>query len=107
MFLRTLKWQSDTKEVGCFSAVEDNMKRACDIFCVDSGLLSIWDFSGKIAQIFTHGRTNFSDSEKADGERFQKLFSHTKYKGAIEIAVESPQGILRTPDVVAKFQAIL
>ncbi|KAL6988146.1 ubiquitinyl hydrolase 1 [Sarracenia purpurea var. burkii] len=43
-------------------------RSACDIFCVESGLLSIWDFSGKITQFFTHGRTKFSDSEEPDGE---------------------------------------
>lgn len=37
-------------------------------------------------------------------ERFHELFSQTKYKEAAELAAESPQGILRTPDTVAKFQ---
>ena len=37
-------------------------------------------------------------------QRFQELFSQTKYKEAAELAAESPQGILRTPDTVAKFQ---
>lgn len=38
-------------------------------------------------------------------QRFQELFAQTKYKEAAELAAESPQGILRTPDTVAKFQA--
>ncbi|RRT35119.1 hypothetical protein BHE74_00047963, partial [Ensete ventricosum] len=37
-------------------------------------------------------------------QRFQELFSQTKYKEAAELAAESPQGILRTPETVAKFQ---
>lgn len=40
-------------------------------------------------------------------QRFQELFAQTKYKEAAELAAESPQGILRTPDTVAKFQVIL
>jgi hypothetical protein len=30
-----------------------------------------------------------------------------KYKEAAELAAESPQGILRTPDTVAKFQVAI
>lgn len=37
-------------------------------------------------------------------QRFQELFSQMKYKEAADLAAESPQGILRTPDTVAKFQ---
>lgn len=37
-------------------------------------------------------------------QRFQELFAQTKYKEAAELAAESPNGILRTPDTVAKFQ---
>ncbi|KAG6533335.1 hypothetical protein ZIOFF_007202 [Zingiber officinale] len=39
-------------------------------------------------------------------QRFQELFSQTKYKEAAELAAESPQGILRTPETVAKFQSV-
>ncbi|XP_035541924.1 clathrin heavy chain 2-like [Juglans regia] len=39
-------------------------------------------------------------------QRFQELFSQTKYKEPAELAAESPQGILRTPDTVAKFQVL-
>ncbi|MQM15758.1 hypothetical protein Taro_048709 [Colocasia esculenta] len=39
-------------------------------------------------------------------QRFQELFSQTKYKEAAELAAESPQGLLRTPETVAKFQSV-
>lgn len=35
------------------------------------------------------------------------MFAQTKYKEAAELAAESPQGILRTPDTVAKFQVMM
>lgn len=38
-------------------------------------------------------------------QRFHELFSQMKYKEAADLAAESPKGILRTPDTVAKFQA--
>lgn len=44
----------------------------------------------------------FSSSQVV--QRFQELFSQMKYREAAELAAESPQGILRTPDTVAKFQ---
>ncbi|KAI7728708.1 hypothetical protein M8C21_019079 [Ambrosia artemisiifolia] len=37
-------------------------------------------------------------------QHFQELFAQTKYKEATELAAESPQGILRTPDTIVKFQ---
>lgn len=37
-------------------------------------------------------------------QRFEELFSQTMYKGAAELAAESPMGILHSPDTVAKFQ---
>lgn len=40
-------------------------------------------------------------------QRFQELFSQTKYKEAAELAAESPQGLLRTPETVAKFQVLI
>lgn len=40
-------------------------------------------------------------------QRFQELFAQTKYKEAAELAAESPQGILRTSDTVAKFQVLI
>lgn len=36
--------------------------------------------------------------------RFEELFDQTKYKEAAELAAESPQVILRTPDTIAKFR---
>ena len=37
-------------------------------------------------------------------QRFNELFAQMKYKEAAELAADSPQGILRTQDTVAKFQ---
>ncbi|XP_061364496.1 clathrin heavy chain 1-like, partial [Gastrolobium bilobum] len=51
-------------------------------------------------------RGNLSGAEKLVVERFHELFAQTKYKEAAELAAESPQGILRTPDTVAKFQSV-
>ncbi|PKA50598.1 Clathrin heavy chain 1 [Apostasia shenzhenica] len=50
-------------------------------------------------------RGNLPGAENLVVQRFQELFSQTKYKEAAELAAESPQGILRTPETVAKFQA--
>ncbi|KHG02496.1 Clathrin heavy chain 2 [Gossypium arboreum] len=49
-------------------------------------------------------RGNLPGAENLVVQRFQELFAQTKYKEAAELAAESPQGILRTPDTVAKFQ---
>ncbi|KAK4798250.1 hypothetical protein SAY86_030576 [Trapa natans] len=51
-------------------------------------------------------RGNLPGAEQLVVQRFQELFSQTKYKEAAELAAESPQGILRTPDTVAKFQSV-
>ncbi|RZC90703.1 hypothetical protein C5167_028536 [Papaver somniferum] len=51
-------------------------------------------------------RGNLPGAENLVIQRFQELFSQTKYKEAAELAAESPQGILRTPDTVAKFQSV-
>ncbi|XP_031504646.1 clathrin heavy chain 2-like isoform X1 [Nymphaea colorata] len=51
-------------------------------------------------------RGNLPGAENLVVQRFQELFSQTKYKEAAELAAESPQGILRTPDTVAKFQSV-
>ncbi|KAJ6850514.1 clathrin heavy chain 1-like isoform X1 [Iris pallida] len=40
-------------------------------------------------------------------ERFQELLSQTKYIEAAEFAATSPQGILRTPETLAKLQSVL
>jgi clathrin heavy chain len=39
-------------------------------------------------------------------KQFQELFSQHKYKEAADFAADSPQGVLRTPETVAKFQSI-
>ncbi|KAL0900597.1 hypothetical protein Bca101_084558 [Brassica carinata] len=49
-------------------------------------------------------RGNLPGAEDLVKERFKDLFDQTNYKEAAELAAESPQGILRTPDTVAKFQ---
>ncbi|KAM7265861.1 hypothetical protein ACFE04_003544 [Oxalis oulophora] len=51
-------------------------------------------------------RGNLPGAENLVIQRFQELFAQTKYKEAAELAAESPQGILRTPDTVAKFQSV-
>ncbi|TQD92135.1 hypothetical protein C1H46_022292 [Malus baccata] len=51
-------------------------------------------------------RGNLPGAEDLVVQRFQELFSQTKYKEAAELAAESPMGILRTPDTVAKFQSV-
>ncbi|KAI5431062.1 hypothetical protein KIW84_035281 [Lathyrus oleraceus] len=51
-------------------------------------------------------RGNLPGAEKLVVERFHELFAQTKYKEAAELASQSPQGILRTPDTVAKFQSV-
>ncbi|KAJ6670981.1 CLATHRIN HEAVY CHAIN RELATED [Salix viminalis] len=51
-------------------------------------------------------RGNLPGAENLVVQRFQELFSQSKYKEAAELAAESPQGILRTPDTVAKFQSV-
>ncbi|GFY82126.1 clathrin, heavy chain [Actinidia rufa] len=52
-------------------------------------------------------RGNVPGAENLVVQRFQELFAQTKYKEAAELAAESPQGILRTPEIVAKFQACI
>lgn len=49
-------------------------------------------------------RGNLPGAEELVVQRFQELFAQIKYKEAAELAAESPRGILRTPDTVAKFQ---
>lgn len=49
-------------------------------------------------------RGNLPGAENLVLQRFQELFAQMKYKEAAELAADSPQGVLRTPDTVAKFQ---
>nr|CAD1822052.1 unnamed protein product [Ananas comosus var. bracteatus] len=65
-----------------------------------SGQLNNLELAVNIAK-----RANLPGAENLVVQRFQELFSQTKYKEAAELAAESPQGILRTPETVAKFQA--
>ncbi|XP_078181065.1 clathrin heavy chain 2 isoform X2 [Carex rostrata] len=51
-------------------------------------------------------RANLPGAENLVLQRFQELFAQTKYKEAAELAADSPQGLLRTPDTVAKFQSV-
>ncbi|KAG5061111.1 hypothetical protein JHK87_002140 [Glycine soja] len=51
-------------------------------------------------------RGNLPGAEELVVKRFQELFAQTKYKEAAELAAQSPQGVLRTPDTVAKFQSV-
>ncbi|XP_031382114.1 clathrin heavy chain 1-like isoform X1 [Punica granatum] len=51
-------------------------------------------------------RGNLPGAEQLVVQRFQELFAQMKYKEAAELAAESPQGILRTPDTVARFQSV-
>ncbi|KAH7837125.1 hypothetical protein Vadar_009948 [Vaccinium darrowii] len=52
-------------------------------------------------------RGNLPGAENLVVHRFLELFAQTKHKEAAELAVESPQGILRTPDTVDEFQACI
>ncbi|CAM6046417.1 unnamed protein product [Sphagnum compactum] len=51
-------------------------------------------------------RGNLPGAENLVVQRFQELFAQMKYKEAADLAADSPQGILRTPDTVAKFQSV-
>ncbi|CDY35984.1 BnaA05g29660D [Brassica napus] len=51
-------------------------------------------------------RGNLPGADDLVVKRFKELFDQTKYKEAAELAAESPQGILRTPDTVSKFQSV-
>ncbi|XP_039044430.1 clathrin heavy chain 1-like [Hibiscus syriacus] len=50
-------------------------------------------------------RANLPVAENLIVQRFEELFAQTKYTEAAELAAESPQGILRTPDSLAKLQS--
>ncbi|KFK34843.1 hypothetical protein AALP_AA5G200400 [Arabis alpina] len=66
-----------------------------------SGQLSNLELAVSLAK-----RGNLPGAEDLVVQRFQDLFTQTKYKEAAELAAESPQGILRTPDTVAIFQSV-
>ncbi|CAM6048038.1 unnamed protein product [Sphagnum compactum] len=50
--------------------------------------------------------SNLPGAEHLVVKQFQELFSQHKYKEAADFAADLPQGILRTPETVAKFQSI-
>ncbi|WVZ54972.1 hypothetical protein U9M48_005696 [Paspalum notatum var. saurae] len=50
-------------------------------------------------------RANLPGAENLVVQRFQELFAQTKYKEAAELAAESPQGLLRTPETSVPVQA--
>ncbi|KAL5997908.1 Clathrin heavy chain 2, partial [Asimina triloba] len=66
-----------------------------------SGQLNNWELAMTLAN-----RGNLPGAENLFVQRFQELFAQMKYKEAAELAAESLQGILRTPDTVAKFQSV-
>lgn len=70
---------------------------------VDSDGIDIWKFCCSL--LFTTILHLLILSQVV--QRFQELFAQTKYKEAAELAAESPQGILRTSDTVAKFQVLI
>ncbi|XP_027067090.2 ubiquitin carboxyl-terminal hydrolase 8 isoform X2 [Coffea arabica] len=47
--------------------------RACSIFCVDSGMLEIWDFSGQTNQFFMDDRKLLSDFDQPREEMILEL----------------------------------
>uniref|UniRef100_A0A0D9XN70 Clathrin heavy chain linker core motif domain-containing protein n=1 Tax=Leersia perrieri TaxID=77586 RepID=A0A0D9XN70_9ORYZ len=49
---------------------------------------------------------NLAKRANLPGAENLELFAQTKYKEAAELAAESPQGLLRTPETVAKFQSV-
>ncbi|XP_024985161.1 ubiquitin carboxyl-terminal hydrolase 8-like isoform X2 [Cynara cardunculus var. scolymus] len=53
-------------EIGAFN-------KSCQIFCVKSGLLNIWDFSGQITKFFLQGSMLSDKSEQVNEEIFLEL----------------------------------
>ncbi|GBG88209.1 hypothetical protein CBR_g46777 [Chara braunii] len=51
-------------------------------------------------------RGNLPGAENLVVQRFQELFAQMKYKEAAELAAESPQGILRKPETILRFQSV-
>ncbi|CAH8290985.1 unnamed protein product [Eruca vesicaria subsp. sativa] len=66
-----------------------------------SGPLKNMELAVKLAK-----RGNLPGAEDLVEKHFKELFDQRKYKEAAELAAESPQGILRIPDTVAKFQSV-
>eukprot|EP00884_Botryococcus_braunii_P006634 jgi/Botrbrau1/15972/Bobra.0294s0010.1 len=51
-------------------------------------------------------RGNLPGAEALVGHQFERLFQSGQYKEAAEAAAESPQGVLRTPETIAKFKSV-
>jgi len=51
-------------------------------------------------------RANLSGAESLVAPKFEELFNSGNYKAAAEFAAASPQGSLRTPQIIARFQSI-
>eukprot|EP00217_Crustomastix_stigmatica_P007377 CAMPEP_0183790040 /NCGR_PEP_ID=MMETSP0803_2-20130417/775_1 /TAXON_ID=195967 /ORGANISM="Crustomastix stigmata, Strain CCMP3273" /LENGTH=1665 /DNA_ID=CAMNT_0026034229 /DNA_START=270 /DNA_END=5267 /DNA_ORIENTATION=+ len=66
-----------------------------------SKTLSNVDLALSVAQ-----RGNLPGADQLVLPKFQDLFNSGNYKGAAELAADSPLGILRTRDTISKFQAI-
>ncbi|KAJ7543091.1 hypothetical protein O6H91_09G024400 [Diphasiastrum complanatum] len=69
-------------------------------------MLSNWQLNNLELAVNLAKRANLPGAENLVVQRFQELFSQMKYKEAAELAAESPQGILRTADTIAKFQSV-
>lgn len=51
-------------------------------------------------------RANLAGAGDLVFRQFDQLFAQGNYKGAAELAAQSPQGALRTPETIAKFQQV-
>eukprot|EP00163_Fabomonas_tropica_P025672 TRINITY_DN4486_c0_g1_i1.p1 TRINITY_DN4486_c0_g1~~TRINITY_DN4486_c0_g1_i1.p1 ORF type:complete len:1704 (-),score=653.64 TRINITY_DN4486_c0_g1_i1:69-5180(-) len=52
------------------------------------------------------GRANLPGGEDLFKTQFQRLFQQMKYKEAAEVAANSPEGVLRTPETIQRFTQI-
>eukprot|EP00850_Spirogloea_muscicola_P021740 SM000260S09936 [mRNA] locus=s260:121843:132691:+ [translate_table: standard] len=98
---------ADAPDVGGFYAVNRRGQvllatvNTSTIIPFVSGQLNNLDLAVNLAK-----RGNLPGAEQLVVQRFQELFSQMKYKEAAELAADSPQGVLRTPDTVSKFQSV-
>eukprot|EP00850_Spirogloea_muscicola_P015188 SM000114S24151 [mRNA] locus=s114:187416:198058:- [translate_table: standard] len=98
---------TDAPDVGGFYAVNRRGQvllatvNTSTIIPFVSGQLNNLDLAVNLAK-----RGNLPGAEQLVVQRFQELFSQMKYKEAAELAADSPQGVLRTPDTVSKFQSV-
>ncbi|XWS29035.1 hypothetical protein CRYUN_Cryun25bG0122100 [Craigia yunnanensis] len=78
----------------------------CELLCGSVLLFGVLQLNNLELAVNLAKRGNLPGAENLVVQWFQELFSQTKYKEAAELAAESPQGVLRTPDTVAKFQSV-